>query len=702
VELGAIRQKDEDYWDEYEAAPKAFVAEETGRRLWSTRFGTTTSVRIGVPDERDVAATESALREALARDLDAGAFGFTFRPVKAEGLRAASGATDFSGLFIGFSMFLIVSAALLVGLLFRLGVEQRASEIGLLLAVGYPVKKVRRRLLAEGSMLASVGAAIGAAGGIGYAALLMYALRTIWRPAVGSSRLELYVTPTAVAFGVVGAVLVVVFSVAMAVRKLVRVSPPRLIAGSWREPGRLGSARVAKASGWGGLALAVGLIAYAMATGQLASVGLAMGTAFCLLVSGLSFFAAACRGRGRGNIVAGGAGLAGMAARNSSWNPGRSILSVALVASACFMIVLVAANREVPGEELLERDSGTGGYALVATSDAPLHRDLAVEDNRFELGFSDRDSAFLEDVQVTGFRVLPGDDASCLNLYQPGKPRILGVGDDFLARGGFRFAKHAEPATEGESPWRLLTTDVPGEPDVVPAIADANSAQWILKLGLGEDLEMEDELGRPFRLRLVATLDRSIFQGELLIAESHFTERFPSRTGRSYFLVETPRGKADEVATVLERGLGPFGFDATTTVEKLASFKVVENTYLSTFQFLGGLGLLLGTVGLGVVLVRNVIERRGELATLRAFGFRKGRLALLILAENVLLLATGMGIGTVAALASVAPRMTHLDVPWAGLAATLGLVLAVGMLSSVFAVIGALRVPLLPSLKADV
>jgi len=36
-----------------------------------------------------------------------------------------------------------------------------------------------------------------------------------------------------------------------------------------------------------------------------------------------------------------------------------------------------------------------------------------------------------------------------------------------------------------------------------------------------------------------------------------------------------------------------------STPEKLAAFHRVENTYLSTFQALGGLGLLLGTLGLG-------------------------------------------------------------------------------------------------------
>ena len=65
-----------------------------------------------------------------------------------------------------------------------------------------------------------------------------------------------------------------------------------------------------------------------------------------------------------------------------------------------------------------------------------------------------------------------------------------------------------------------------------------------------------------------------------------------------------------------------FGGDATSTAERLARFHRVENTYLSTFQTLGGLGLLLGTVGLATVLLRNVLERRRELALLAAVGYR--------------------------------------------------------------------------------
>ncbi len=67
--------------------------------------------------------------------------------------------------------------------------------------------------------------------------------------------------------------------------------------------------------------------------------------------------------------------------------------------------------------------------------------------------------------------------------------------------------------------------------------------------------------------------------------------------------------------------LSDFGFDVVPTAERLANFHRVENTYLSTFQMLGGLGLLLGTLGMAAVLLRNVLERRRELALLRAVGY---------------------------------------------------------------------------------
>ena len=700
VNLDLVRDKDEDYWDRYGAIPKAFLGAATGQELWGTRFGHTTSARLGVAPGRTVEETMEAFRSALLEEIPAASLGLAFRPLKAEGLTAAQGATDFAMLFVSFSFFLILSAALLIGLLFGLGVERRAREIGLLLAVGYPVKKVRNGFLAEGAVLAAIGAALGLAGGVGYAWLMMAGLRSLWVGAVGSSRLYLHIGALSLPLGWAVSMLVILAAIALTVRRVRKVPPPQLLAGSLAVSRPSRRRRITPILAWGGFVLAIAIVGYGLASGQSDNPGLAFGAGSLLLVSGLAFFAMWCRGsRSKGMGLGAQTAIAGMAARNSAWNPGRSILSVALVASACFTIVMVAASKQEFGDELRARDSGSGGFPLIAQAEVPLHQDLDRADDRAELGFDDETIAALDGVQVIPLRSQPGDDASCLNLYRPETPRLIGVPDTLIERGGFAFQKTL-PLPEGRTnPWSLLHQDI--EPGVVPAFADANSAMWILHLGLGKDLVMQDEFGNGVTFRLVGLFRTSIFQSELIVAEDRFLEHFPSRSGYGTFLIDAPWDRAEEVAQSLESALAPFGFDATTTRARLEAYKVVEHTYMATFQVLGGFGLLLGTIGLGIVLVRNVVERRGELATLRAFGFRRATLGWLVLTENAFLLLVGLAIGAGAALAGVAPRLAQIHTSWTGLGLTLAAIAAVGMLASIAAVAGALRVPLLPALKAE-
>ena len=82
--------------------------------------------------------------------------------------------------------------------------------------------------------------------------------------------------------------------------------------------------------------------------------------------------------------------------------------------------------------------------------------------------------------------------------------------------------------------------------------------------------------------------------------------------------------------------------ELTPAAQRLNEFNAVQNTYLGTFQILGGLGLLLGSAGLGVVVLRNVLERRGELGLLVAVGFRRRLLHRLVLSEHGALLGAGL------------------------------------------------------------
>ena len=145
------------------------------------------------------------------------------------------------------------------------------------------------------------------------------------------------------------------------------------------------------------------------------------------------------------------------------------------------------------------------------------------------------------------------------------------------------------------------------------------------------------------------------------------------------------------------------GYNVTPARDRLQSYLEVENTYLATFQALGSLGLVLGTLGLAIVLLRSVWERRGELALLRALGYRNGQLGWLILAENGWLLLLGLAAGTVAALLAIAPQLLAGTgaVPWVRLLMMLAAVIAVGLIAGAIAVASSLKADLIPALRRE-
>jgi ABC-type antimicrobial peptide transport system permease subunit len=672
IDYSLIRSKDEVYWDEYGATPKAFIPLETGQQLWKNRFGDLTAIRFGIVPNASLQATRTLFETEFLKKIQPEQVGFRFLALQADGLQAATGATDFGMLFSSLSAFIIIAVALLVGMLFRIGVEQRSREIGILQAIGYPLTQIRRQFLYEGVIIAGIGSLCGCLLAIGYAQLMIYGLQTWWLPAIGTPFMELHISIWSLLIGAVISLSVVMLSIRLTVHKLGRASTVSLLAGKtdFVDATLTDEYRAKKMRYLRWLAAVIGLGVGIWIEQPMVSL---LFVALLIIGIGSEAFDKWLKSQNIPKQL----NRTQFAIRNAARQPGRSKTCVTTISIACCIIVAVGANRhDAPPET---------EYAFVAESALPLHHNLNTPDGRFELGFSDKASELLSASEVIPFRVLPGEDVSCLNLYQPQKPQILGASDAMI----------------GKDPWGSLYLSST-ESGKIPAIADEKSLRWILHHDPNDDFIVQDEFSTPLHLEL-ETVVNSLFQSQLIISESNFTKYFPSQSGYQFFLIKTPPALREETAQVLEKTLGDYGFDLTSAAARLASYRAVENTYLSTFQTLGGLGLLLGTLGLGIVLLRNVIERSGELATLRAFGFRRAILSLMLLWENGFLLLIGILIGTVSALIAVAPHLTTpgVQVPWSSLMMTLVSVFLVGIIASAIAVYFALRRPLLPALKHD-
>jgi len=692
IDLDKIRDKDEDYWEKHRGTPKAFLTLAAGQGMWANRYGNMTAIRYPLP----TTSAENIERKLLSGVAPA-SVGLFFQPVRQRGAKAGGESTYFGWLFLGLSMFLIVAAVVLTGLLFVFGAESRAEQVGMLLAVGFLPKLVRRLLLIEGALVAILGSIAGTAGALLYTKVMMYVLSKV----VSGSAMYFHAKPFTLIAGAASAVVISLAAICLTLRKQAARPARELLAGAagWQFASAKSISRAPVAFALAAIALA-GAVVLPLIVGDGDSgavAGAFFGAGALLLTAGLALTGAILK------IVAGSlkkpmSSLAGLGLRNSTRRTGRSLAVVALLACGIFLVIAIEAFRHDPLAHADRRDSGTGGFTLFAESAIGILHDLNSDAGRKSMVV---DSDLLEGVEVVPLRVRDGDDASCFNLNRAQNPQLLGVRSvQLLNRGSFTFAA-TKPGADMETAWDLLNDYQ--DDDIVPAVGDYATIKWALGKSIGDEIEYSDEKGQKFRLRLVGMLANSILQGSLLIAEDQFVKRFPSEDGYRMLLIDAPPEKVEAVADHLSARLTDFGLALTSAPQRLAAFSEVESTYLSIFQILGGLGLVLGSVGLGLVVLRNMLERRNELAMLRAVGYNKMTLKRMVFYEHSGLMLSGLGCGVVAALVAVGPALKTpgASVPYLSLAVTVGAIAVSGVVWIWIATVFALSGKMLDALRNE-
>jgi len=645
IDLEKIRDKDEDYWDDFRGTPKAFVTLNAAQNMWANRFGNVTAIRF--PDlKRD------EVESVLQRELDPAGLGFVFQDVKREGFRASSQAINFSQLFLGLSFFIVIAALLLTGMLFVFNTENRSEENGLLLALGFSRKSVKGVVLREGAVLVVIGSLLGGVVGVLYNGIILSALKTVWRGVVGTSALHIHFRLPSLLIGVSIGAIVAFFTLWLVTRRQIKLP----IVGLQRGLARIDTIGKQKPR----MSLIIGILCLVsvltiLFVGDFGRSDSAFAFFFLagslFLVGAMTFV----------NIVLYHLGKNTDKIRLSHFHIGirsnarkrtRSITLIGILACGLFIVFTVGANRLSALKGAKRRDSGTGGFALFGQSSIPVLYDLNTQEGKQFYGL---DAEKSEGVSFVQFRVKEGDDASCLNLNRVSHPQLIGVVPAELAgRKAFTFASMTEDVNP-ENPWLVLENELPG--GIIPAVADLSVIVWGLGKAVGDTLTYIDEKGETFHLKLVGGLANSVFQGNIIISESTFIQKYPSISGYRLILVDSFSNRVEEVLGNLSWALQDQGLDLVLASTRLAEFNTVQNTYLSIFLILGSFGLLLGSVGLGIVVWRNVNERRGELALLRAVGFTKKSVQIILYSEHVVLLIAGILFGIFAAFLSTLPSL---------------------------------------------
>ncbi|QGY43036.1 FtsX-like permease family protein [Maribellus comscasis] len=636
IDLDAIRDKDEDYWNDYKGAPKAYISLEKALEIWSNRFGDYTAVRYSV-NSFDL----EEYKKVFAENITPGDLGISVEPIREMGVSAAKNGTDFSGLFIGLSFFLLVAGVVLTSLLFRLNLETRSSQVGLLDALGFKQKQVRGFYLWEGLIVALFGGILGIIVSVFYTQLVFKILNTLWFDIVRTDVLLIKIYPTTVGLGLVISLLVSLAAIFISVSRFQKQKTAEL------QKETSTAKNKTKETIWNTimfvtLVVSVAIFIYQVFFSKQMDSSLFFTIGGLLLIGLLLLFRRfiiKLENRKKNEL-----GLGRLAQLNLSRNKGRSLTVVILFALGTFIVISTGSYKMDLFANAQKKSSGTGGFLYFAETTMPVLFDLNNQEKRAEEGI-------FEEFNAVQFRKVEGDDASCLNLNRISQPAILGVDSETL-QGRFSFAAKMKELGD-EEPWQVLNQTF--DDGTIPAIADQTVIQWGLGKKVGDVLLYQNELGDTLQLKLIAGTTPSIFQGYVLIGNQNFLKNYPTNSGSHIFLIDGDPENAQQIGDELQSVFRDYGWEMESTARRLVEFYSVTNTYLSIFLALGALGLILGTIGLAVILARTLLERRREISVMQAIGFNNKPIFKIITTEYLILLVTGVIIGFITAVVATLP-----------------------------------------------
>jgi putative ABC transport system permease protein len=619
LDMSLITQEDEDYWTKYRTTPKAILSYAAIQKRWSNAYGSATAIRISATPDM--------------KGLDAGMFGLQLIYPRKTALDAARGGVDFASLFLSLGFFIILSAILLLLVPLSEMLFRRRNELTLLKAFGYPDKRIIRLLWSESAPIILAASFIGVIAGVLYTWLTLLLLGTLWQGATHTSGFILFPSFLTIGTGWIIGTAISLIAIPLGIRRTLK---PKV------------SNQTCRDMGVGSFPSRMGAILLLILTlGVMAMGGLWIHSTVLFVLAGVLLIVAAAlwgnywmKSRGAASLSPFNEGRligAGLLA-----NKRRVLLSFFTLTAGVFIVFSVGLNRQgfADPSQLL---TGTGGYTLWCESNIPVYHNLSTSEGKSKLALNDL-PAGAEILQISRYGA---DDASCLNLNKVTQPTVLGVDMQAVENSSFHIRQTIYHDPKDVFNSLQLATD-----SVYPVLVDETVLLWTLMRSLGDTIRYQAD-GRTVYLQIAGTLDNSIFQGNLIMDKSLFSELWPEIAGSEIILFRLDEQETAATARLIEQALNEYGVRLTTTAQRLQAFNSVTDTYLTIFLTLGGLGLLLGIASFVIVVRKDLASRREDILLYRSLGFTDAKIGKLLTAENRLVPLYAVIVGVAGSVAGV-------------------------------------------------
>jgi putative ABC transport system permease protein len=321
----------------------------------------------------------------------------------------------------------------------------------------------------------------------------------------------------------------------------------------------------------------------------------------------------------------------------------RTGMTIGLFALVLFIIAALGVNIAIQTANISEQATTTGGgYDILGESNLPVKFDLS---DPAELGNNDITSPTLSTVDVTPIKMVGEEGGTCSNMNVRYPPRLLGVDEKFRSTNKFGFSSSKWDIDDSNQIWSGLNLEL--DNNRIPIVVEYNTLVWIYEKELGSIFDLVTESGETIELEVVAITESSILSGSFILSEENLDRLYPRSAEYHLFLFKLKNDSDDAnlVATSLEQELSELGLDTVTIEDRLLEDVRYEQSFMALFQVFLGLGLIIGIVGLGVITLRAIQERRWEIGMLRAIGFKRKMILKLFLTEIFFVVLIGITIG---------------------------------------------------------
>jgi ABC-type antimicrobial peptide transport system permease subunit len=631
-------------------------------KLWGNNYGPVTAIRFGA------GVTGREISGELSGSIDPYKSGFTITDLPAAITEAAAKSVDFSTLFLSLGFFIILSAIMLLILVISTFFESKRQQVSTLFSLGFSNRRIGILLFAETGLIALAGALAGAFAGSLFNTLIIGALNSVWQGAVQTNTIDAGFFPSTILTGFATCFILILV--------ILKIKSVRFL----RQLNATGKGTRPKPSVRYFRTIAIILVILTLLLAGLSFI-MPDNSTILSFASGISAFSAMILiirhiyirnsgSKGQGILTS-----KQISGRYYSFNPSQAVAPVLFLAAGLFAVIITGMNRMNITDSMLMRSGGTGGFLLWGESPIPVSGDLNNSQTRHDYGIDDSPLSELFFVQAAK---TSGNDASCLNLNHITSPPLIGIeGSVFAERGSFSFASVMK-GYGNSNPWMSL--DNPPNDSTIYGIADQTVLQYGLQLKTGDTIKIRAENGQVLNVIISAGLKSSVFQGYVITGKNDLHRFFPSISGSQIFLADgNPEMTGDYIATLNER-LSEYGVHFEPSSDRLASFFVVTNTYLTVFTILGGIGMILGVGGLGFMLVKNFNQRRREFGLMMAAGFSLRSIRMMLFRDHSGILLAGIITGIVSALLATRPSVSNnAEMPWTLLLTMAGLILVSGI-----------------------